>query len=135
MELLAYTSEAAAGIDGSDVFQIVAKSARNNAESEITGILLFKSGQFFQIVEGPRDSLDALIFKLERDNRHSKVRVLGRTVTKERIFPAWNMKRLFNAFCSEDMAAIDEKLSPLRLSDEFQTEFARFVGDLGRKAA
>lgn len=135
MELLAYTSEAAAGIDGSDVFQIVAKSARNNAESEITGILLFKSGQFFQIVEGPRDALDGLMFKLERDNRHSKVKIVGRTVTKERIFPAWNMKRLFNAFCSEDMAAIDEKLAPLRQSDELRAEFAKFVGDANQKAA
>ncbi|MEO9490801.1 MAG: BLUF domain-containing protein [Marinomonas sp.] len=135
MELLAYTSEAAAGIDGSDVFQIVAQSARNNAENQVTGILLFRSGKFFQIVEGPRDALDGLMLKLERDNRHSKIKVLGRTVTKERIFPAWNMKRLYNAFCSEDMAAINEKLEPLRISDEACAEFAKFVGDDSRKAA
>ena len=135
MELLAYTSKASAGIDGSDVFQIVAQSARNNGENQVTGILLFKSGQFFQIVEGPRDSLDGLILRIERDNRHSNVKILGRTVTKERIFPAWNMKRLFNAFCSEDMAAIHEKLAALRLSDELRAEFAKFVGDMNQKAA
>ncbi|MEP2735270.1 MAG: BLUF domain-containing protein [Erythrobacter sp.] len=134
MELLAYTSTAAEAVDGSDVFAIVAVSARNNAESELTGVLLFKDGQFLQVVEGPSASIDMLMIRLERDNRHSNIRTIARSAIKTRKFPRWNMKRLYNLTSESDGDDIRLTLMDLDVSEDFSAEVSAFF-DGSEKAA
>ena len=58
---LVYCSRATEGVDATAVDQIIATSRRYNPERSITGLLVFGSGIFFQWLEGPRDSVLALL--------------------------------------------------------------------------
>ncbi len=135
MELVAYTSQASAGVDGSDVFGIVAVSARNNVNAGLTGVLFFKDSRFFQILEGSPDEIDHLLGKLQEDSRHHSVEIVSRTVTQQRYFPEWNMKRVFNLNADEESAQVREKVASLANGDGLCRELARFFDGENFKAA
>jgi Sensors of blue-light using FAD len=90
---LVYCSRATEGVDAAAVDQIIDASRRHNPTRSITGLLVFGSGIFFQWLEGPRDSVLALLAMLKQDPRHHTVVVLtsGEEV-RERLFPDWDME-------------------------------------------
>lgn len=90
---LVYCSRATEGVDAAAVDQIIATSRRYNPARSITGLLVFGSGIFFQWLEGPRDSVLALMALLKKDPRHHTVVLLtsGEEV-RERLFPDWEME-------------------------------------------
>ncbi|MBD2842228.1 BLUF domain-containing protein [Erythrobacter rubeus] len=90
---LIYQSEATDKLGAGEVFKIVETSAENNAESDLTGFLLFVSGRFFQVIEGPEDSIDDLVQRLENDPRHRSIQTIDRRPIDERAFGTWRMKR------------------------------------------
>ncbi|MDZ4279353.1 MAG: BLUF domain-containing protein [Hydrogenophaga sp.] len=90
---LVYCSRATEGVDAAAVDQIIETSRRCNPARSITGLLVLGSGIFFQWLEGPRDSVLALLALLKQDPRHHTVVVLtsGEEV-RERLFPDWDME-------------------------------------------
>ena len=80
------------------IAQILDSSRRNNAAVDITGALMFNSGCFAQILEGPRDALEQTFERIQRDTRHSAVVVLEYAGIERRSFPDWSM-----AFVGEDV--------------------------------
>lgn len=90
---LVYCSRASDGVDDDAVNQIIETSRRCNPARSITGLLVFGSGIFFQWLEGPRDSVLALLALLKKDPRHHTVVLLtsGEEV-RERLFPDWDME-------------------------------------------
>ena len=94
MERLVYMSEPAPDLGSGELFQIISTSVRNNATRDITGVLALAGGSFVQAIEGPTQSLDALMNSLESDPRHTNIRILARDAIIERAFPQWRMKRL-----------------------------------------
>lgn len=74
--------EIAAGVD-----QILATSQRNNALVEVTGALIFNSGVFAQILEGPRRAVEQTFERIQRDPRHGEVLVLAFEPVTTRAFP------------------------------------------------
>lgn len=94
-----------------DVFKIIEASAKNNAKNDLTGFLVFSGGRFFQFLEGPENAIDALLEKLEKDERHSNMKVLSRSSAVQRSFPKWRMKRLASDFEAE---LIEENLPELK---------------------
>lgn len=90
---LVYCSRASDGVDNAAVDQIIETSRRYNPARSITGLLVFGSGIFFQWLEGPRDSVLALLALLKKDPRHHTVVLLtsGEEV-RERLFPDWDME-------------------------------------------
>ena len=134
MELVAYTSEASAGIDGSDVFGIIAVAARNNINAGLTGVLFFKDGRFFQILEGPRATIDDLLDRLGNDPRHHSLTIVSRMETNQRYFPDWNMKRVFNLNAHEEAKHIRGKLASLGNGCALISELAKFFDDQSEAA-
>ena len=90
---LVYCSRASDGVDAAAVDQIIETSRRYNPARGITGLLVFGSGVFFQWLEGPRESVLALLDLLNKDTRHHTVVMLnsGEEV-RERLFPDWDME-------------------------------------------
>lgn len=70
---------------------ILAVSRRNNARDGITGFLLFDRAWFFQILEGERQSVTASYGRIEKDPRHSEVRLMSTRDIRRRSFPRWSM--------------------------------------------
>ena len=63
---------------------------RNRAEG-VTGLLLFNTRNFLQVLEGEPASLDAIMGSILADARHFGVVLLGRSVIGQRVFPGWSM--------------------------------------------
>jgi len=90
-----YCSRASADIDEAEVQRIVTKSQVWNARHQITGLLVFGSGIFFQWLEGPREEVTDLVALLRTDRRHGGIIVLGEVEeVRERLFPEWGMERV-----------------------------------------
>lgn len=91
---LAYTSSAAESLGSGDVFKIIETSARNNANAQLTGFLIYANSQFFQLIEGPPSAMDDLLRRLKHDPRHHSIEVVHRANVAIRSFPNWSMKRI-----------------------------------------
>lgn len=135
MELLAYTSDAAPGVDASDVFSIVAVSVRNNVNTGLTGVLFFKEARFLQILEGPKSEIAQVMERLAKDSRHTNIRTIGRMPIAARQFPEWNMKRVFNLSAEDEAAGLQSRLAKLPLGGEFDKELSKFFGTGEQRAA
>jgi len=73
------------------VGQILASSQRNNARSNVTGALMFNSGAFAQVLEGPRQAIEETFERIQCDDRHGDVTVLQCGPTESRSFATWSM--------------------------------------------
>jgi hypothetical protein len=75
----------------SEIRKILVASRRNNAVHSITGALLFNSGCFAQVLEGPLKHVEATFERIQRDLRHAEVTVLDAGYVEQREFPEWSM--------------------------------------------
>lgn len=91
MEQFLYVSTAACGITARQIGDILDVSRRNNARLEISGVLLFAGGSFIQLLEGPREGLDAIISRLAVDPRHHAMLTILRGPIRARALPDWTM--------------------------------------------
>lgn len=57
----------------------------------VTGVLLYGSGRFLQLLEGPPDAVLGLVGQIEKDPRHTGFLVLARRLAHKRVAPAWSM--------------------------------------------
>lgn len=73
------------------ITQILAASQRNNAESDVTGALMFNAGAFAQVLEGPRREVEETFERIQCDDRHGDVTVLQCGPTEKRGFANWSM--------------------------------------------
>lgn len=91
MHRVVYVSDASRTIRRADVTQIVETSRRNNAETGLTGVLIYFEGRFFQVLEGPYGMLRASFGKIAKDRRHRNVAIIEHLPVSERAFPDWRM--------------------------------------------
>ena len=102
-----------------DIPAIEAISAHNNARDKLTGCLFFDDRHFYQVVEGRRPHLSALLARLMQDRRHSAVTITEFAGIDHRSFEHWEMKpiRLDQAGIRETYAKYsDGDLDPETLS-------------------
>ena len=88
---LLYRSYSAFDFDPKELVSILEKSYKNNPEKNITGMLLYKSGVFLQIIEGTKRDLENLYNKISKDPRHEDLKILWQQDIKERSFSDWSM--------------------------------------------
>lgn len=95
LDTFVYCSRAAEGVDDAEVDRIIELSQRSNVARDITGVLVFGSGVFFQWIEGPPAQVENLIASLHGDPRHYDIVTLDRSVEKRaRLYPNWEMERV-----------------------------------------
>ena len=73
------------------VDQIVATARRVNPDRNLTGALIFAGSNFAQILEGPRDAVEAMMALIQSDQRHDNVLIVDRAAIAQRRFPDWSM--------------------------------------------
>ncbi|PZO02828.1 MAG: blue light sensor protein [Hyphomicrobiales bacterium] len=91
---LAYSSTYRAGrIDSelSALRDILSQSRKNNEKADVTGYLIFDGDTFVQVLEGPRENVEATMSRIARDDRHRDVSVLAIHPTAGRAFHGWKM--------------------------------------------
>ena len=104
-----YISSFVQEMSDEEIEALARQAAKNNAEKDITGVLMAKGGVFFQIIEGPEENIDRLFANILKDPRHEKIVTLGIQVGDlKRLFPNWHMKEI-----NLDTAT-SERLQPVR---------------------
>ena len=122
--LVYYSRNAIAGgtaVLTAEIKSILAKSQANNARVGVTGALMFNSGCFAQVLEGPREQVEAVFERIQQDDRHGEVSLLALDPIAERSFPNWAMGYVGgSAERSQSFAAIgqDSGFDPARLGGE-----------------
>lgn len=126
MFFLIYVSSAVEPFSSSDLLNLLEKCHKNNAKLEITGMLLYKDGNFMQALEGEEEAVRNLYHKIAGDQRHHGEITLLQGHLEERQFPVWSMGfRDLNS--SEALAApgYSEFLNAKLTGEEFSSDPTR----------
>lgn len=70
---------------------ILSASRRNNAQTGVTGYLIFDGNTFLQVLEGPQAAIAATIARIEADKRHRDVETIYWKPAEQRQFGEWDM--------------------------------------------
>jgi len=91
-----YVSTATKQMSDEELLSLLEQSRERNKTEGITGILFYGGGNFFQILEGEKGSLDRVYSSISKDYRHTGCIILDSSEIKERSFGDWSMafKRL-----------------------------------------
>lgn len=91
---LVYRSDALILLDNMELLDTIFEvSVRNNKRDNITGALAVPGGKFVQVLEGSDAKLFPLMERIQADNRHENVSVLGKWPIQARLFDGWAMAR------------------------------------------
>nr|WP_298411363.1 BLUF domain-containing protein [uncultured Halomonas sp.] len=78
-------------------------SQRNNRQAGVTGALMFNTGCFAQVLEGPHNRIQDTFERIQCDPRHSHVSVLAFDRVEARYFSDWDM-----AFVGQNAQSIEQ---------------------------
>jgi hypothetical protein len=88
---LIYVSSATRKLDEDDIRKILESAVRHNAANDVTGMLLYASGNFLQVLEGEEAAVDEAFSRISEDNRHQDIIEISREAVLSRDFAAWAM--------------------------------------------
>ncbi|MEM7281173.1 MAG: BLUF domain-containing protein [Pseudomonadota bacterium] len=88
---LIYTSSATAPMTEEELVDLLAWCRTRNSQLRVTGMLLYKNGQFLQVLEGEEESVMKIFKDIEKDDRHKTVDLIRAEYIQHRDFPDWTM--------------------------------------------
>jgi len=88
---LVYVSSAKVPLSATDLKELLAQSREKNAGLDITGLLLYKEGNFMQVLEGEKGAVLALMESIEKDRRHHGIIIVDQGEPPRRQFGEWSM--------------------------------------------
>ncbi len=91
MKSLIYVSSAIREFTADELAALLSSCRERNGRVGITGMLLYRGGNFMQLLEGDDVVVDTVYAKIERDPRHHQCSVLANYTMEQRMFPEWTM--------------------------------------------
>ena len=88
---LTYVSSATTILTPDELLALLQTARDNNGRLGLTGMLLYKDGNFMQVLEGEEAPLRDLHKKIAKDSRHSGLIKLLDHPIETRQFPSWSM--------------------------------------------
>ncbi len=88
---LVYVSAASQAFQKSELLELLTKAREKNRLMGVTGLLLYKEGDFIQLLEGEREAVRRLFETIQADPRHSGTIVLHEGEADQRLFADWSM--------------------------------------------
>lgn len=70
---------------------ILSASRKNNERADLTGMLAYGGGVFFQVLEGPDHDVQSALGRIEADERHHGIYTLQDEIRPARDFANWRM--------------------------------------------
>lgn len=116
-----YVSSAKTLFSSAELVELLRKAREKNTRLGITGMLLYKDGNFIQVLEGPDDKVSELFATISQDPRHRAIIAMSRRSIEKTEFGDWSMGFTDMAGLTEtDMPGLnsylDESFSPETLS-------------------
>ena len=123
MFYLVYVSVAAEKASKDDLLEILARSRTNNAEAGITGLLLYKDGNYMQVLEGEEKAVRDLYARIRRDPRHLGIVTLVEGRRDNRCFGDWSMGfQDLSSLEARDVPGYSEFLNTPLTAEEFSSD-------------
>ncbi len=120
---LIYVSSANVTFSNQELKELLIESRSNNLVNDITGILLYKDGNFMQVLEGEERVINSTLLKISGDRRHKGMITLLREPVSERSFPDWSMGfGNLNDAGLESLPGYNDFLNSSMLSAEFTND-------------
>ena len=91
MHQIIYVSAATHLFSDQELLDLLSHSRESNQRCGVTGMLLYKEGDFMQVIEGEQDVIRRLFERISLSKRHSMVTVLADAPVQERAFADWSM--------------------------------------------
>lgn len=88
---LVYFSSSPKPLSADALRDILQKARQSNEKTGITGMLLYKDGNFIQLLEGDEASVRETFKRIEADPRHRNIVVVFEEAVDQRIFSGWSM--------------------------------------------
>ncbi|WP_298974332.1 BLUF domain-containing protein [uncultured Psychrobacter sp.] len=83
------------GLSGASTLNDIAEvSIAHNKAENISGILCYGNGYFFQYIEGSEQALTNLKNRILKDNRHKSIHTLAFSAIEERRFTGWSLRSI-----------------------------------------
>lgn len=92
MHRLIYKSRSSSKIDKATIRDIMYSSLEYNRDNGLTGLLVASRSHFLQVLEGSRQELNKLFFRIARDPRHDQMELISFGPAAKRLFGRWAMK-------------------------------------------
>ncbi len=91
MYYLIYVSSATLALPTEALLQMLDQARSKNEKLGVTGMLLYKGGNFMQMLEGEKEIVVELFDTIRRDIRHHNVIQIKVGEIESRSFPNWSM--------------------------------------------
>jgi hypothetical protein len=88
---IVYVSSAVDEFSADELRALLAQCVEKNTRLGVTGMLLYKGGNFMQVLEGDETAVRTLYDRIGADPRHKRIMVLLRGSQAQRQFPDWSM--------------------------------------------
>ncbi|MEE2772209.1 MAG: BLUF domain-containing protein [Bacteroidota bacterium] len=123
---ISYVSTASREMSKEDLEGLLQETKKNNNERNITGILLYSDGNFFQILEGEQEEIGDLYATIKNDPRHYGVIKIFEKPIKSAAYETYKTE-----FISETVIynsdQFDEYTKFLEILDEQSQQSARNI--------
>lgn len=106
------------------ITDILREARAFNAANGISGLLTFDGEHFTQVLEGPVSTLNALMQRITKDDRHEDVRVLSCEPILARYFQEWAMSYVY------DMQLVDRVATLFSIVRPEPEDVSAFIEDL-----
>ena len=91
MYRIVYVSAAVDRFSTSELLELLTRAREKNQRLSVTGLLLYKDGDFIQLLEGERKAVQGLFNTISLDPRHTGAIVLLEEEADQRLFTDWSM--------------------------------------------
>lgn len=88
---LIYGSTATNDMTDHDLLELLNTSEANNSSLGVTGMLLYRDGNFLQVLEGEEEVVNSLYQRIATDPRHRSVMTIFKRSIPKREFADWRM--------------------------------------------
>ena len=119
MYSLIYVSSAVMLLSNAQLRELLTSCVRNNQRDGITGMLLYKDGNFMQSLEGEEAVVHATQARIRHDTRHHAVVTLAQGPQAARVFPDWTMGFKDLSTSSQQPAGYTQFLNAPLTGEEF----------------
>ncbi|GAA4380503.1 BLUF domain-containing protein [Hymenobacter koreensis] len=137
MHHIVYQSSAVGEPTAADLAFLLEQARTNNLRLGITGLLLYGSHSFLQVLEGEEEAVRAVYARIKVDYRNTRVFKLADGPIQKRLFANWSMG--FQTLTGEEFARLTGYIDPYRsgfldaylpsVDEELVSVFKSFVVD------
>lgn len=91
MKRIVYCSQATSDLGADELVGLLETARRNNEVAGVSGMLLYCSQSFLQVLDGDPVALSTIYAQIAADSRHTRIRLLLEGEVSVPLFPDWTM--------------------------------------------